>query len=124
MQLSNNDFSFKKESDNEKNINVNLLNRKFNLIKLKNVYQEQINKMKIKVEQVKNSIKEFRNNNKNSNKNVKIDELKKKIEDVQNQNTELNSVYSVFRQPLYHFHQAQKRVLCLKYEGQAGHPPS
>ena len=89
MQLSNNDFSFKKESDNEKNINVNLLNRKFNLIKLKNVYQEQINQMKIKVEQVKNSIKEFQSNNKNSNKNVKKKKKKKKIEDVQNHNTEL-----------------------------------
>ena len=91
MQLSNNDFSFKKENDNEKNINVNLLNRKFNLIKLKNVYQEQINQMKIKVEQLMISIKEFqKNNNKNKSKNIQIEEIKKKIEDVQKQNTELN----------------------------------
>ena len=47
--------------------------------------------MKIKVEQLKISIKEFqKNNNKNKSKNIHLEEIKKKIEDVQKQNTELS----------------------------------
>ena len=87
MQLSNDDLSFKKENENEKNINVNLLNRKYNLIKLKNVYQEQINQMTIKIEQLKKAINEDKNHIKNF---PNIEELKNKINEVQKQNNELS----------------------------------
>jgi hypothetical protein len=86
MQLSNDDISLKKENENERNINVNLRNRKFNLLKLKDIYQKEINNMKIKVEQLKSSMK---GNEINLLNNNNIDKLKKKIEEVQNNNNEL-----------------------------------
>ena len=58
MQISNDDLSNKEENKNEKKINVNLQNRKYNLNKLKNVYQEQINQMIIKIDQLKNTKEE------------------------------------------------------------------
>ena len=88
MQLSNDDLSFKKENENEKNINVNLLNRKFNLIKLKNVYQEQINQMTIKVEELKKLMGESESKIKD-NKN--LDKIKKRINEVERENNELNA---------------------------------
>ena len=66
MQLSNDDISLKKENENERNINVNLRNRKFKQLK---------SSMK------GNEISLLNNNN--------IDKLKKKIEEVQNNNNEL-----------------------------------
>ena len=87
MQLSNDDLSFKKESENEKKINVNLLNRKYNLIKLKNIYQEQINQMTIKIEELKKIINENKTNNSND-KN--LDEIKNKINEVQKQNNDIS----------------------------------
>ena len=87
MQISNDDLSNKEENKNEKKINVNLQNRKYNLNKLKNVYQEQINQMIIKIDQLKNTKEE---NEINLNNNINIVNLKKEIDNVQKQNDELN----------------------------------
>ena len=87
MQLSNDDLSNKEENKNEKKINVNLQNRKYNLNKLKNVYQEQINQMIIKIDQLKNTKEE---NEINLDNNINIVNLKKEIENIQKQNDELN----------------------------------
>lgn len=87
MQISNDDLSNKEENKNEKKINVNLQNRKYNLNKLKNVYQEQINQMIIKIDQLKNTKEE---NEINLDNNINIVNLKKKIENIQKQNDELN----------------------------------
>ena len=87
MQISNDDLSNKEENKNEKKINVNLQNRKYNLNKLKNVYQEQINQMIIKIDQLKNTKEE---NEINLNNNINIVNLKKEIENIQKQNDELN----------------------------------
>ena len=87
MQISNDDLSNKEENKNEKKINVNLQNRKYNLNKLKSVYQEQINQMKIKIEQLKNAKDE---NEINLSNNINIENLKKEIENIQKQNDELN----------------------------------
>ena len=87
MQISNDDLSNKEENKNEKKINVNLQNRKYNLNKLKNVYQEQINQMIIKIDQLKNTKEE---NEINLDNNINIVNLKKEIENIQKQNDELN----------------------------------
>lgn len=87
MQISNDDLSNKEENKNEKKINVNLQNRKYNLNKLKNVYQEQINQMIIKIDQLKNTKEE---NEINLDNNINIVNLKKEIDNVQKQNDELN----------------------------------
>ena len=87
MQISNDDLSNKEENKNEKKINVNLQNRKYNLNKLKNVYQEQINQMIIKIDKLKNTKEE---NEINLNNNINIVNLKKEIENIQKQNDELN----------------------------------
>ena len=87
MQITNDDLSNKEENKNEKKINVNLQNRKYNLNKLKNVYQEQINQMIIKIDQLKNTKEE---NEINLNNNINIVNLKKEIENIQKQNDELN----------------------------------
>ena len=87
MQLSNDDLSNKEENKNEKKINVNLQNRKYNLNKLKNIYQEQINQMIIKIEQFKNTKNE---NEINLSNNKNIENLKKEIENIQKENDELN----------------------------------
>ena len=87
MQISNDDISNKEENKNEKKINVNLQNRKYNLNKLKNVYQEQINQMIIKIDQLKNTKEE---NEINLDNNINIVNLKKEIENIQKQNDELN----------------------------------
>ena len=87
MQISNDDLSNKEENKNEKKINVNLQNRKYNLNKLKNVYQEQINQMIIKIDQLKNTKEE---NEINLDNNINIVNLKKEIENIQKQNVELN----------------------------------
>ena len=87
MQISNDDLSNKEENKNEKKINVNLQNRKYNLNKLKNVYQEQINQMIIKIDQLKNTKEE---NEINLNNNINIVNLKKEIENIQKENDELN----------------------------------
>ena len=86
MQLSNDDLAIKTVHENEKNINVNLKNRKYNLIKLKQIYQEQINNMKIKVEQLKKS----KHDNKFDNINqTNLEQYKKKINEVECQNKEI-----------------------------------
>lgn len=87
MQISNDDLSNKEENKNEKKINVNLQNRKYNLNKLKNVYQEQINQMIIKIDQLKNTKEE---NEINLDNNINIVNLKKEIDNVQKQNDGLN----------------------------------
>ena len=87
MQITNGDLSNKEENKNEKKINVNLQNRKYNLNKLKNVYQEQINQMIIKIDQLKNTKEE---NEINLDNNINIVNLKKEIENIQKQNDELN----------------------------------
>lgn len=87
MQITNDDLSNKEENKNEKKINVNLQNRKYNLNKLKNVYQEQINQMIIKIDQLKNTKEE---NEINLDNNINIVNLKKEIENIQKQNDELN----------------------------------
>ena len=87
MQISNDDLSNKEENKNEKKINVNLQNRKYNLNKLKNIYQEQINQMEIKLKQLKNTKKE---NEINLSNNINISKMKKEIENIQKQNDELN----------------------------------
>ncbi len=87
MQISNDDLSNKEENKNEKKINVNLQNRKYNLNKLKNVYQEQINQMIIKIDQLKNTKEE---NEINLDNNINISKMKKEIENIQKQNDELN----------------------------------
>ena len=87
MQISNDDLSNKEENKNEKKINVNLQNRKYNLNKLKNVYQEQINQMIIKIDQLKNTKEE---NEINLDNNINIVNIKKEIENIQKQNDELN----------------------------------
>ena len=87
MQITNDDLSNKEENKNEKKINVNLQNRKYNLNKLKNIYQEQINQMEIKLKQLKNTKKE---NEINLSNNINISKMKKEIENIQKQNDELN----------------------------------
>ena len=87
MQISNDDLSNKEENKNEKKINVNLQNRKYNLNKLKNVYQEQINQMIIKIDQLKNTKEE---NEINLDNNINKKKKKKEIENIQKQNDELN----------------------------------
>ena len=87
MQITNDDLSNKEENKNEKKINVNLQNRKYNLNKLKNIYQEQINQMEIKLQQLKNTKKE---NEINLSNNINISKMKKEIENIQKQNDELN----------------------------------
>ena len=87
MQITNDDLSNKEENKNEKKINVNLQNRKYNLNKLKNVYQEQINQMIIKIDQLKNTKEE---NEINLDNNINIVNLKKEIENIQKKNDELN----------------------------------
>ena len=87
MQITNDDLSNKEENKNEKKINVNLQNRKYNLNKLKNIYQEKINQMEIKLQQLKNTKKE---NEINLSNNINISKMKKEIENIQKQNDELN----------------------------------
>ena len=87
MQISNDDLSNKEENKNEKKINVNLQNRKYNLNKLKNVYQEQINQMIIKIDQLKNTKEE---NEINLDNNINIVNLKKEIENIKKEKDELN----------------------------------
>ena len=87
MQITNDDLSNKEENKNEKKINVNLQNRKYNLNKLKNIYQEQINQMETKLKHLKNTKKE---NEINLSNNINISKMKKEIENIQKQNDELN----------------------------------
>ena len=86
MLLASYDFSSKMENEKEKNINVNLYNRKYDLLKLKNFYQSEINQMKIKIEEIQKKLRD--NKTKNYN-NEKINNLKKEIKKVENQNNEL-----------------------------------
>ena len=86
MLATSNEVSCRKDSEKEKNINVNLYNRKYNLIKLKNIYQVQINQIKIKIENIKN----MKKNNDKSYNNEKINNLKRKINEIENENNELN----------------------------------
>ena len=88
MLLTSNDLSCKKEDEKERNINVNLYNRKYNLLKLKNIYQIQINQMKIKIENLQNTMKANKDKNYN-NKN--INNIKKEINEIEKQNQEINN---------------------------------
>ena len=85
MFSSNYDLSNKKENEKEKNINVNLYNRKYNLLKLKNIYQSHINQMIIKIENIQKMIKDDKIKTYN---NQKIINIKNEIKEIENQNKE------------------------------------
>ena len=89
MLSTSNEVSYRKENEKERNINVNLYNRKYNLLKLKNIYQTQINQMKIKIENMQKKLIENSNNNNYNNK--KINDIKIKIKEFEVQNNELKS---------------------------------
>ena len=86
MFSSNYDLSNKKENEKEKNINVNLYNRKYNLLKLKNIYQSHINQMIIKIENIQKMIKDDKIKTYN---NQKIINIKNEIKEIKNKNKEL-----------------------------------
>ena len=93
MLLTSYDLSNKNDNEKERNININLYNRKYNLLKLKNVYQNQINQIKIKIENLKTKNKEIKPKNYN-NKN--IIKLKNKINEITNENNDIiKSIESV-----------------------------
>ena len=98
MSIDIPDLSVGKENEKEKenNINVNLCNRKYHLMKLKKIYQEQLEQLKEKIYIKKQTMEG--DTNQDCKKNEKIELIKKRINEleiknkiIEEQNIQINS---------------------------------
>ena len=93
--LNNSLHTNKKDDEKEKNININLINRKYTLLKIKELYENQINDMKNKISILQNKMD---NKEKNIPKNETIEKIKHKIAEIENENKRVEKDNSIIEE--------------------------
>ena len=93
--LNNSLHTNKKDEEKEKNININLINRKYTLLKIKELYENQINDMKNKISILQNKMD---NKEKNIPKNETIEKIKHKIAEIENENKRVEKDNSIIEE--------------------------
>ena len=93
--LNNSLHTNKKDDEKEKNININLINRKYTLLKIKELYENQINDMKNKISILQNKMD---NKEINIPKNEMIEKIKHKIAEIENENKRVEKDNSIIEE--------------------------